>query len=153
MSITITETVNLNGTWAGTTPAAAGPAAYRLYAAPIDSGPGQYQFVDQQDNPGSGTVTWGTYNLSRMHVRPLQAFYLKVIPVTNKAIADKDASNLLADSPALKVTPAGVPGWSLGELLEQGVRPILVVGYDPTTKQCYPLNVVADGSNGYKLKV
>ncbi len=155
MSITITQTINTDAKWAGTTPGSANASivAYRLYVAAIDGGPGQYRFVDQKDNPGASTITWGTYTLAQLGVPVIRPFYLKVIPVTNKAIADKDAANLVAQATALKVTPSGLPGWTIGQLLEQGVRPILLVGFDPSTGNCYPLNVVADSANGgFKLK-
>lgn len=147
----ITQTSNANSRWAGTVPGSADLTitAFRLYQAPVDL-IASYQLVKEIPNPGAGAQPFGTLGYSKdlFVVRPTSPFFLKCTQVQNGKETE------LAAEPALRVAPSAIPGWSLGDLMAQGMRPTLVVGFDPVSGMCYPINVVPDVANGgFQLKV
>jgi hypothetical protein len=94
--------------------------------------------------------TFGPLSYSRglFVVAPTRPFFLKCTQVQNGKETE------LAAEASVKITPTVIQGWSLGDLMAQGMRPTLVVGYDPVSNMYYPLNVVPDVANGgFKLKV
>ena len=150
----ITQTANANAIWNGTVPADV-PAdifGYRLYCAQsVDQKPA-YRFVAQYVNPHAGVVTLGPLTYGALGLQtPTRGFFLKVTKVKGTAFLSGQETELAAET-TLIVAPALFLGWTLGQLLEQDMRPVIVVGLDPVTGMFYPLNVVADGATGFKLK-
>lgn len=150
---TITQTANLNAVWDGTIPADAlstGITSYVLYCSQNADTLAAYRRVKEYANPGVGTVTLGPLTYPRLFLNtPTRTFYLRV--TAKKGAQEVDL--ISAANPALTVVPTEVLGWTLGQLLEQDLRPSILVGYDPVNKLYYPVNVVASGSGtGYKLE-
>lgn len=150
---TITPTLNVDARWSGTTPAdalASGITHYRLYCSQNVDQIASYRLVETKPNPGAGTITWGPYRYPDLFMNtPTRKFFLRVVAMRGTQQDDLNGSA----SPALEVTPSPIKGWSLEQLLEQDIRPVIIVGYDPANNMFYPLNVVSDGGTGYKLKV
>lgn len=149
---TITQTLNADARWSGTIPAdalATGITAYRLYCAQNADQPSAYRLVEAKTNPGTGTITFGPYTYAGLYLNtPTRKFFLRVT-----AMRGSQEDDLVgAANPVLSVTPSDIKGWTLEQLLEQDIRPAILVGYDPINKLFYPLNVVSDGGTGYKLK-
>jgi len=151
----ITQTVNTNGQWNGTVPFDADPAVTHivLYAASQDL-QGAYRRVTQIVNAGPGPNLFFTplpAPYARLFLQtPLRPFFLRA---TRKKGANGPEDELfVAANPLLSVVPTVVPSWTLAQLMEQDMRPTVIVGVDPVTGLFHPLNVVADGT-GFKLKV
>lgn len=150
---TITPTANANAVWNGTIPAAAlstGITAYVLYCAQGADTQKAYRRVREYANPGVGTVTLGPLTYPQLFlITPTRAFYLRVTAKRGGMEDDLVSSA----NPALAVTPSLVKGWSLAQLLEQDVRPTVIVGYDPVNNLYYPVNVIPSGTGtGYMLE-
>jgi hypothetical protein len=152
---TITQTANANSIWNGTIPADAVPAGifgYRLYASQAANQIQAYRFVAQYVNPGVGTVTLGPLTYGALGLQtPNRPFHLKVTKVKGAAFNGGQESELQAE-PTLDVAISPFLGWTLGQLLEQDMRPVILVGLDPITGLFHPLNVITDGGTGFKLK-
>lgn len=152
---TITQTANANAIWNGTIPADV-PAdifGYRLYCSQMLGQQIQsYRFVGQFLNPHAGTVTLGPLTYGALGLQtPNRPFSLRVTKVRGAAFNGGQESELMAEPP-LTVAVSDFKGWTLGQLLEQDARPVIVVGLDPLTGMYYPLNVITDGGTGFKLK-
>lgn len=152
---TITQTANTDSVWNGTVLFNADPAVTHivLYAANVDQKPA-YRRVLEIANAGPGPNALGGasgISYARLFLQtPTRTFYLRA---TQKRGANGPEDDLVsAANPVLAVTPSAIKGWTLSQLLEQGLRPTIVVGYDPVTGLYFPLNVVSDAGNGYKLK-
>jgi len=148
----ITQTSNLASVWNGTIPVVAlatGVTHYRLYCAQNADQAQNYRLVKEYVNPGAGNLTLGPLRYPDLFlVTPTRKFYLRAVEVRSGQQSDLVG----AASPALMVAPSAVKGWSLEQLLEQEVRPVMIVGYDPTNNLFYPVNVVPSGGGGYKLE-
>lgn len=153
---TITQTANANSIWNGTVPFDADPAVTHivLYAGNVDQKPAYRRVLEiANSGPGPNALGGGSgISYARLFLQtPTRPFFLRA---TQKRGANGPEDDLVsAANPALAVTPSTIKGWTLGQLLEQDVRPVIVVGYDPISGLYYPLNVVTDGGNGFKLKV
>lgn len=149
---TITQTSNANAVWNGTVPADPDPAVsdFVLYAAQNADIRSSYKRVKVVPNPGAGTATLGPVTYPDLFlITPTRKFFLRVTQIRG----GKEDDLIAGSNPALEVAPSEVVGWSLGQLLEQGLRPVVVVGYDPTTNLYYPLNIAPDpGGEGFILK-
>lgn len=151
----ITQTANTNGQWNGTVPFDADPAVSHivLYAAPVDQ-QAAYRRVVQIVNAGPGPNPFfaASAPYARLFLQtPLRPFFLRATRKKGASGPEDDLTS--AANPVLAVTPTVVPSWTLGQLMEQEMRPIVIVGFDPTTGLYHPVNVVADGAGGFKLKV
>lgn len=148
----ITETANANSIWNGTIPAdppATGITAYRLYCSQNADTKGSYRLVGVYANPGTGTITLGPLRYPDMFlITPTRPFYLRAVAMRGNQEEDLMGPN----SPALAVNPSTIKGWSLEQLLEQDVRPVLVVGYNVANNMFYPINVVPGAGGGFKLE-
>lgn len=150
----ITQTANANGQWNGTVPFDADPLVthFVLYAANVDQ-KAAYRRVAQIPNAGPGPDPFFVplpAPYARLFLQtPLRPFYLRA--TTRKGINGPESELVGPSSPALAVVPSVVPSWTLAQLMEQDMRPVVIVGVDPTTGLFHPLNVVADGT-GFKLK-
>lgn len=92
-------------------------------------------------------TTFGPYAYGDMHlITPNRPFYVKIVAVRG------NVDDLQKEPTFGPVTPSQFLGWTLAQLLEQDVRPVIVVGLDPITGLFYPLNVITDGGSGFKLK-
>lgn len=149
----ITQTSNVNGVWNGTIPGSADATIthFKLYASSTVDQVNNYRLVTQVVNPGAGPITLGPLTYAQLFLQvPNRPFYLKATKVQSGK--ESDLSNA-TESPSLLVNPTEVIGWTLAQVLEQGFRPVVIVGYDPVNKLFYPLNVVPSGTGtGYKLE-
>jgi hypothetical protein len=122
-----------------------------LYAANVDQ-KAAYRRVTEIVNAGPGPNAFfaSPVPYARLFLQtPLRTFYLRAVPKRGSQEGDLVA----ASNPPLVVIPTAVPSWTLAQLMEQEMRPIVIVGYDPATGLFHPVNVVADGAGGFKLKV
>jgi hypothetical protein len=151
---TITQTANANGAWNGTVPFDADTAVTHivLYAANIDQA-SAYRRVTQIVNAGPGPNAFfaAPAPYARLFLQtPARPFFLRA---TRRKGANGPEDDLVsALNPVLPVTPSAFLGWTLGQLLEQDMRPMILVGLDPLTGLFHPLNVITDGGTGFKLK-
>lgn len=152
---TITQTVNANGQWNGTVPFDADPTVTHivLYAANVDQ-LSAYRRVVQIVNAGPGPNPFFTplpAPYARLFLQtPLRSFFLRAARM--KGVAGQQDELISASNPVLSVVPTVVPSWTLAQLMEQEMRPVVIVGVDPVTGLFHPLNVIADGATGFKLK-
>lgn len=149
----IIQDTNVNSLWTGHVAATAalvsGITHYRLYCAQHGDQPKAYRFVSQYANPGGGALALGTISYGALGLQmPNRPFFLKL--TSKMGLPDGQESELAAE-PVLAVVPSAVSGWTLGQLVEQSMRPVIVVGFDPISGLYYPLNVVAEAT-GFKLK-
>lgn len=144
---TITQVSNANSTWNGTVPFDADPAVtdFKLYAAETDTR-SAYRYVATVSNAGPGPVDLGTYTYGRLFlsITP-RVFHLRATSVKGGQESDISAE------PTLTVAPATSVGWTLGQLLNQGVNPQLIVGQDPTTGNFFPLKVIEASAGEWVL--
>lgn len=149
---TITQTANADGVWDGTIPAdasATGITHYELYAAAVDE-KSSYKRVKRYTNPGVGTVTLGPLTYAQLFlINPTKKFFLRAVAVRGGKVDDV----MSVSSPALPVAPSTFTGWTLAQLQEMDIRPCILVGYDPTNKLFYPINVTPAAGGGFQLKV
>lgn len=148
----ITQLTNADSIWTGQWPAdalATGITAYRLYCSQNADTKGSYRLVAVYANPGVGNVLSGSLRYADMFlITPTRKFYLRAVAVRGSQEEDP----MGAASPALAVTPSAIKGWSLEQLLEQDVRPVILVGYNVTNNTFYPVNVVPGAGGGFKLE-
>lgn len=144
---TITQVSNANSLWSGTTPGSADATItkYRLYCACTDQ-PSAYRLVDQKANPGAVPLAWGPYSYGALHlVLPTRPFFLKVVGVRDTQELD------LTSEPVLPVTPSAALGYTLGQLLAQGINPSMIVAKDPATGLFFPVAAANDGAGNFQL--
>jgi hypothetical protein len=151
---TITQTANANSAWNGTVPFDADPAVTHivLYAANVDQA-AAYRRVIQIVNAGPGPNAFfaAPSPYARLFLQtPLRPFFLRAVRRKGASGQEDDLVSTL--NPVLTVAPSAFLGWTLGQLMEQDMRPVIIVGLDPLTGMYHPLNVIADGATGFKLK-
>lgn len=148
----ITQLTNADAIWSGQWPADAagtGITAYRLYCAQNADQRNAYRLVAVYPNPGVGNVLSGALRYADLFLNvPTRDFYLRAVAMVGSQ--EQDLAG--AASPALKVVPSPIKGWSLEQLLEQDARPVIVVGYNVANDTFYPLNVVPGAGGGFKLE-
>jgi hypothetical protein len=151
----ITQTANANAIWNGTVPQDAAPVGvfgYRLYASQAKNQVRAYRFVAQYVNTFVGPLVLGPLTYGGLGLQtPNRPFHLKVTKVFGSAFNGGKETELEAE-PTLDVAISTFIGWTLGQLIEQDMRPVIVVGLDPLTGLYHPLNVITDGGTGFKLK-
>lgn len=148
----ITQVSNVNAIWTGTIPAdapATGITAYRLYCAQNAEVKGAYRLVTVVANPGVGVIALGPLRYPDLFlITPTRSFYLRAVGM----VGNQEQDLMGAASPALTVAPSAIKGWSLEQLLEQDVRPVMIVGYNAANNMFYPINVVPGAGSGFKLE-
>jgi hypothetical protein len=148
----ITQVSNANAIWSGTIPADAagtGITSYRLYCAQNAEVKGAYRLVTVVANPGVGVIALGPLRYADLFlITPTRPFYLRAVAM----IGNQEQDLMGAASPALTVTPSTIKGWSLEQLLEQDVRPVMIVGYNVANNTFYPINVVPGAGGGFKIE-
>lgn len=148
---TITQTSNENAIWDGTVPfdASADVTGFNLHVAQGVDRFEHYKLVKFiAKGAGPGPVALGPLTYAQLFLPiPHRTFFLKATTVFTTG---KETE--LEAEPSLSVAPSSIPGWSLGQLMEQDMRPVVLVGLDPSTGQYHPLTVIPDGVNGgFKL--
>ena len=137
---TITETANANAIWNGTVPFDADPdvTGFNLYQT--QQGPNAEHFRRVTFVPkgaGPGTTTLGPLTYPRLFVtQPTRGFKLRATTVRTVG-GETDRGS----EPILEVSASAVIGWSKEQLLEQEMRPIMPVGFDPVNNLFYPICV------------
>jgi len=153
---TITQTSNANSIWNGeitvTDAPATGITHYVLYASQSTDILSTYRRVRQYVNPGGAALTLGPLKYAELFLQVAsRSFFLRI--TAKRGVSGPEDDLLSAANPSLPVVASTIKGWTLEQLLEQDMRPTIIVGYDPLTAQFHPVNVVADGAGGFKLKV
>lgn len=135
---TITQTLNLNAVWNGTIPFDADPAVsdFNLYAAQSVDADQHFRLVKKITNTGPGPIVLGPLNYAQLFlIQPTRKFFLRTTTIRNGHEDD------LAAAPTLLVNPSPTIGWTREQLLENNIRPYLIVGFDQVNNLYYPICV------------